>query len=461
MIRATIASVWLAPALVLAEPMPVTPEMIRHADGAAPAADGMDEFGGASDLQIIIAGLDSDDWKSRENAARALARHPGATDEALAELAKQPGLSLEQRRRIAGVVRDRFLESPRGAIGVEFAPAQGLDSTIIRNVRPNFPAARLQLLRPGDRIVGINGEDLISPEDVRGADQIPGLNAGALPQQNPAKKPAAIQRQRLPGETGNIAMDRLKSRIVAHRPGDVVTLTIKRPIGPPRPALQPVQLGQPANNQDIFPDAPEQEFETLNVQVPLGSYDELSPGGYDRRAIAQLAWRNREAALGLRDAASELIATSITPEDWQRLRRMSGRNQFRVDGEVRPSGAFPGRDEQFANRLANSALPRNGRKLDPADDPNAAIINIIQLAQPDAKAIERRLIDESQRDLLLRIEALDQQIMGLSQRLRLPSLPQKERQLIEAQLDAYQELLKSLMDQNAALIERKLELAPR
>lgn len=108
-------------------------------------------------LKNLVADLGSPDIAKREDAMRILSADESITLPQLEGLLKAPDLSPEQRCRITQAAKQRFMSSPRPAMGVQFDNRLP-DRVAIEKVYPKFPAA--QFLQPGDLIVSCNGEKL-------------------------------------------------------------------------------------------------------------------------------------------------------------------------------------------------------------------------------------------------------------------------------------------------------------
>lgn len=431
----SVGAIGLLAGSALAQVSRATPESVREAEQpAATPSHNPGVPGTIEGMTSLIARLDSESWAEREEAFRELQAHPAATEDQLASLAKNEAFSLEQRRRLAGAVRERFVNSPRGAIGIQFAPGTSTEPAIIDEARPNFPAGQLGLLRAGDRIDAVDGIELAPKPD---------------PNVPPQRVRAVFNNFDDP------ARRKLISYVVSRNPGDEITLRIRRPIGPAR-----IDVGN--NLNAMAGDAPPpMEFETLEVKVPLGSYDDLHPIPAQRQQVALQAWPNRAAKLGLSDMDPPLITSNVDPEVWNRARP---RAQYppTIAGEARPAGQLPGRVElNRGNQFAQAF------KLDPKGGAvqivaaGQGMVNVIQIAEPEQGKIETKELNDARQFIVARIDSLQQEIDGLRQQLALPSLRAKERQFLEARLSANVQQMQTLMTQNAELLKRQLEQLPK
>lgn len=107
----------------------------------------------------LVTDLGSDDIAEREDAMRILSEDQTLTLSQLEGLLKRTDLSAEQRCRINQAAKQRFMTSPRPALGVQFDNRLP-DRVVIERIYDKFPA--LGLLEPGDMIVSCNGERLRS-----------------------------------------------------------------------------------------------------------------------------------------------------------------------------------------------------------------------------------------------------------------------------------------------------------
>lgn len=120
-------------------------------------------------IDSLLLGLDDESFAERERSFLALAEMRSLTLKHLEALLDRPNLSAEQRMRVLTLARERFVTSPRAAMGVQFytnaSGGTGLDSAsafvAIENLVPGFRSA--EVLKPGDVIVEINGFKLSGP----------------------------------------------------------------------------------------------------------------------------------------------------------------------------------------------------------------------------------------------------------------------------------------------------------
>ena len=126
-------------------------------------------------LDAVIERLDAPRWTERESAMYEIAHvSSGVTTEEITNRLQEGGLTLEQVVRLLRAVEIRKLHSPRGAIGIQMAPARRLQGgdllridrlgVEIMAVIPNMPAEGL--IKPGDLITHIDGVPLRTQEDL-------------------------------------------------------------------------------------------------------------------------------------------------------------------------------------------------------------------------------------------------------------------------------------------------------
>jgi hypothetical protein len=138
-----------------------------------------------SRVNQIVADLGSSDIVKREEAMRVLSNDASLTLSQLESLLKDPNLTPEQRCRVSQAAKQRFMDTPKPAMGVRFDNRLP-DRVAIEQVYPGFPSANL--LEAGDIIISCMGEDLHS----------------------------------------RMAWVQLGAHIFSREPGDVVTLVVRR-----------------------------------------------------------------------------------------------------------------------------------------------------------------------------------------------------------------------------------------
>jgi hypothetical protein len=110
-------------------------------------------------VAALIADLASPDFATRDRASAELVTRRDDAFRAVEAALIAPGLTPEQEARLTTAARELFVQTPRGALGVQFNTAAG--ATIIAQLIPGFPAA--QTLKPGDEILRVDGVSALMP----------------------------------------------------------------------------------------------------------------------------------------------------------------------------------------------------------------------------------------------------------------------------------------------------------
>ncbi|MFO0961865.1 MAG: PDZ domain-containing protein [Phycisphaerales bacterium] len=109
-------------------------------------------------VTALVRDLDARDFAVRAKATTAL-HQPAVPDEQLYVHLARGGLSAEAHARLLQVARSRLLNAPRGALGIQMASrVEETDGVTVTALVPNMPAQKV--LRPGDRIVRIDGHPI-------------------------------------------------------------------------------------------------------------------------------------------------------------------------------------------------------------------------------------------------------------------------------------------------------------
>ena len=312
-----------------------------------------------SAIRTVAGQLDDPSFAVRENATRVLTDQSTEIGQLYGLLANG-GLTAEQSYRLLDIVRNRLLNAPRGAIGIRMdlgpmiwrgigggmgpeAPGENGPIEIrIAELLPGLPAERI--LQIGDRIVKVDGRDLNSSED-------------------------------------------LLNYVQARKPGEKVNLTIRR--------ARVDERGEIVLNQQNLV-----IFDTMEIQLPLGSADllRLTPG--QAQAAPSLVERERQRLA--RDAAAE-----FSP----RARGIQIQGQDTVSfGSLRPGAAIesaepsdPMIDRYWAVQsiMQDRQMIRDGRRQDtPAlrNHWNQQLRDLIDLSQrperlPSEREFLRRVVD--------------------------------------------------------------------
>jgi hypothetical protein len=120
------------------------------------------------DIGPLIADLDAPEVARRLHATDTLTGSPGVTLPHLEAALLEPGLSLEQRRRLLAAAKRRFFSEPRAAMGVSNRDAGlggGRAPIIVQPTQAGFHA--MEVLRADDRLESIDGVRLESWDHCR------------------------------------------------------------------------------------------------------------------------------------------------------------------------------------------------------------------------------------------------------------------------------------------------------
>lgn len=120
-----------------------------------------------TELRLLVEDLGSESYETRERATGRLLDASQANVQFYAILAQQD-LTSEQRNRLLMVVRQRLIQTPRGAVGISMRPAvrgpDGLAHVEVADLIEGLPAERV--LKVGDRITHLDGKPLESTEEL-------------------------------------------------------------------------------------------------------------------------------------------------------------------------------------------------------------------------------------------------------------------------------------------------------
>ncbi len=192
----------------------------------------------------LVARLDHPCYREREAATQALQDGPDDQRQLYAVLARE-ALSVEQRHRLLAVVRQRLLNTPRGALGIrmlfEQPDANQPGGSVIMDLLPDFPAERV--LQLGDRITHVDGNPLNAPND-------------------------------------------LIHRVQARRPGDEVQLVVNR--------VRRDGAGRPLLNEARQP-----QYETLEIGIVLASAELLKQFGSRKSEVESIREAEADWAMTL------------------------------------------------------------------------------------------------------------------------------------------------------------------
>lgn len=116
--------------------------------------------GGWTELEDLLADLDSEDFAIRQGAFESMRDNGRITLRSIERALRRPGLSEEVRGRLSAAGVTRFATAPRGAIGFAFGMLLP-DRITVGELFDNFPAAKV--LEVGDLIVAADGFNLEGP----------------------------------------------------------------------------------------------------------------------------------------------------------------------------------------------------------------------------------------------------------------------------------------------------------
>jgi hypothetical protein len=187
------------------------------------------------ELVRLARELDAQGFAERRGAREAIMARKPAPDELMALLLRKD-LGDEARHQLVGILRNRILTAPRGALGIRMENAAERDGGVrVTGLVPGMPAEKV--LKPGDIIRQVNDTVLRNTLDLVNAVQ-------SLP----------------PGVEIRVVVKRVRADALAEK-------------GPAKP---PVKGGVPA---DAPPGAPADIHEEIAASMRLGSTEELQEKG--------------------------------------------------------------------------------------------------------------------------------------------------------------------------------------
>jgi hypothetical protein len=196
-------------------------------------------------LAAIVDRLGDPSYAAREDATAELLHGPFENAELYAVLAQRT-LMTEQRHRLLSVVTERLLNTPRGAVGIKVDSRwQQRNQIVVEELLPGLPAR--EVLQVGDRITHLQGRPL---------------------------------------ENWDAFVDTVQSSV----PGAKITMTVERVVSGRRP-----------ERRDVADEAPEPQYERIEIELELGSADRLlDPAtGRPQRGGPVVRRREREADLAM------------------------------------------------------------------------------------------------------------------------------------------------------------------
>lgn len=298
----------------------------------------------ALDLDELLTRLDSDELAMRDAAALELRRAVRGPEEAMesaraverasVEFLHRPDLSLEQRVRLIGALRERFMASSHGAMGVQFAQPQRLPRGVeLQAVMDGFPAKDQGLLKAGDVVIAVAGTSLLDNE---------------LMQFN--------------NRGTTLASERLRHIVISHDPSETVPMTILRRLDDadqaPNPADQ-AAAGMPIGIAEFITEGPGRNAEVLELQIPLGSFDRLRQGNAQLDPFTlEAAWRERMLRLGMEPLKVASLDSPLSRQDWITHRKTIAADRAR---QLQVAGGHPGNGEVL--ELASTMPLPNGVEI--------------------------------------------------------------------------------------------------
>ena len=195
-------------------------------------------------VMALVARLDHPCYREREAATKALQDGRDNRRQVYAVLARE-ALSAEQRHRLLAVVRQRLLNTPRGALGIrmlfEQPHANHPGGSVIMDLLPGLPAERV--LQRGDRITHVDGNPLNGTND-------------------------------------------LIHRVQARRPGDEVQLVVYR-------------VRRDGDGRPLWNQARQPQYETLEIGIVLGSAELLKQFGSRKSEVESIREAEADWAMTL------------------------------------------------------------------------------------------------------------------------------------------------------------------
>ncbi|MCH8342621.1 MAG: PDZ domain-containing protein [Planctomycetes bacterium] len=228
--RGTHGDPQLGPPIVI-QLLPNTPRVVGPL--AFPTRQELASVDVTAQVMALVARLDHPCYREREAATQAL--HDGRDNrrQLYAVLARE-ALSAEQRHRLLAVVRQRLLNTPRGALGIrmrfEQPDANQPGEVVIMDLLPGLPAERV--LQLGDRITHVDGNPLTARND-------------------------------------------LIHRVQARRPGDEVQLVVNR-------------VRRDGDGRPLWNEVRQPQYETLEIGIVLGSAELLKQFGSRKTEVESM-----------------------------------------------------------------------------------------------------------------------------------------------------------------------------
>lgn len=109
---------------------------------------------------MLVGQLNSTSAPEREHALEVLSSDSAYDLKMIEDTLKTETLSAEQRYRLMEAARERFMGSPRAAMGVQFSRLPLPERVVLEKTYPQFPS--FKTLKEGDMILSVEGEKLRS-----------------------------------------------------------------------------------------------------------------------------------------------------------------------------------------------------------------------------------------------------------------------------------------------------------
>lgn len=366
------------------------------------------------DFNLLLVQLDDPSLQVRETASRRLEAILIATrlsrpafldrllESTLLAQSQRTDLSLETRSRLIGALRDRFMNTPRAAMGIEFGGVTPVGVLIGRTIE-GFPCNTLGLLLPQDIITAIDGIRLDTQITQQGD----------------------VQR----------TQELVRSIILSHDPREQIRLSVLRP------GLAPNLDGQVVGERIL-----DSTGQNVDLLVPLGGLDDLPNLRDDQRFTLENAWRVRMDRMGIAGPPRNVLSSSLTASEWieRQNRPRPGYSILTVAADEQPGEREEStvRAEAYdsATALAQAQALARQRAIELRG--GQFIIhgrvepNVVVRAQPQGIIpIELRQLQEAR----LAVEALDLEIASMNEQLSKPTLAKPERDAMVARLQSARE----------------------
>lgn len=403
----------------------VAAALLASSAGAATLAP--DEF----TVEGIVARMDDATYAEREAATDQLmallsaAESTGSPmvervlERGLLQLAASPETTLEQSARLLTPIRKRWEMGPHGAIGIQFGDLNAPGATIGRTV-PGFPAHDLGLIKAGDVITHIDGQELNG-----GLSAIPGFNRQTYT---------------------------LRKLVISRDPGEVLKLRILR------------------------------AGAVIEVDVPLGTWEQLGNGPQIEPETLEAAWALRLSRAGFspdRTNGRKRLMWKVDPTVWGKHNRvrLGDKPVMLASVEVAPGAAeditFALEGLRMAQLDEQGAMQANGWIINrrQVDNPPGVIRQMIQqqqnrgqkepmikVARPRKQTDDEDVRGDQAREIdgiIREQKALEDKSNELSRRLADPALGPEQRVQVREQI-------REVVDQMSGLDERlRALLQPR